>query len=355
MTFPGAPLPAAGLLREVALGDVAGLAADAQHNHLGLPSGVVFRFESGPPAHVFITDPSGGLAPGDTYLFTVESLLNRWLASGLPVTPLIADFLQALGRLAAATAVTVIGLLPLAWDVPQKAGPVTTPAPTPTRIKRPRLPPGPPHIRLTWRGIFAQNDAAVEEWDWSLKTSQPATPLDGPTLVARAQSMSDLWVATIADTQTTPIVLTEVIYAVTDGAGKVQRFPDGAYVQGKLSVNHKGANQAQGHMPLQTALTVSLMSHRPGATGRGRFFLPLQVPGEIADDFRVTQAFTNLVATRAAALVSGVNALGNPCVINSSKGYNSTVTGVRVGRAPDTMRSRREKVAETYILGPALT
>lgn len=355
MTSPSSSLPPAGLLRDVALGDVAGLATNSAHNHLGLPAGVVLRFELGPPPHVFITDPSGSLTVGDTYLFTVDSLVARATNLGQFISPVIADFLQALGRVAAASAVSVIGLLPLAWDVPQKAGTVTTPAPTPTRTKRPRLPPGPPHVRLTWRGIFALNDAAVETWDWSLKTTQPASPLDGPALVARAQTMSDIWVATVADTQTAPIVLTECIYAVVGADGKVQRFPDGAFVQGKVEVSHKGANTAQGHMPLQTALVVSLGSARPGATGRGRFFLPLQDPAQIADDFRVTDAFTRLVASRASALVSQVNAMGSRVVVNSSKGYASPVVNVRVGRAPDTMRSRREKVAESYIFGPALT
>lgn len=355
MTLPGAPLPPAGLLRDVAAGDVVGLAADSAHNHLGLPSGVALRFEPGPPPHVFISDPSGSLTPGDTYLFTAESLLARFIGAGLPVTPLLADFLQALGRLAAASAITLIGLVPLAWDVPQKAGPVTTPAPTTTTPKRPRLPPGPPHVRLTWRGAFVNGASTVEEWDFSLKTTQPTAPLDGPALLARATSMADIWTATVAHNMQAQIVLTECIYAVTDGAGKVQRFPDGAYVQGKVAVRAPGSSNVGSFMPLQTALCVSLGSARPGASGRGRFFLPWQDNTVIGTDFRIDANTTTVVATRAADLVSQVNHLGQPVIINSSKGTNSVVNSVKVGRVLDTMRSRREKVPESYVMGPALT
>ena len=355
MTFPGAPLPPAGLLREVALGDVAGLAADTAHNHLGLPAGVTFRFETGPPAHVFISDPSGALAPGDTYLFTVDILLARWAGSGIPATPLLADFLQALGRLAAASAVTVIGLLPLAWDVPQKVGPVTTPGPTTPRPKRPRLPPGPPHVRLTWRGAFMNVEAIVEEWDWSLKTTQPATPLDGPALVARATAMSQIWAATVGKNQQHQIRLTQCIYAVTGGDGKVQRFPDGAYVQGKVDVNIPGLNTAASILPLQTALVISLSSARPGATGRGRFFLPWQNSAALGLDFRMQANEIESVSANASALISQVNALGNPVVVNSSKGSNSVVVAARIGRVLDTMRSRREKVPEGYVQCPPFT
>lgn len=344
----------AGLLREVALGDVAGLATNGAHNHLGLPDVLAFRFETGPPPHVFITDPSQTLTPGDTYLFTLDQLIARATNLGMFLSPLVADFLQALGRTAAASAVSVIGLLPLAVDIPQKVGPVTVPAPTIPRPKRPRLPPGPPHIRLTWRGHFMNGDAPVEEWDYSLKTTQPATPLDAATLLARAQKMVDIWVHTIALSQEAQVRLYECIYAVTDGAGKVQRFPDGSYVQGKTATNLQGQSSLPTLMPLQTALCISLGSGRPGATGRGRFFLPWQNHAVIGPDFRLTiQAVTD-VANNASAFVNQVNAMGERCVVNSSKGYNSTVTSVKIGRVLDTMRSRREKVPEAYFQAPPI-
>lgn len=197
-------------------------------------------------------------------------------------------------------------------------------------------------------------EAPVEEWDWSLKTTQPATPLDGAALLAHATAMVSIWNQTVANVQSKYTRLTECIYAVTDGTGKVQRFPDGSYVQGKVTVADPGRSAVDAVMPLQTALCVSLSSARPGATGRGRFFLPWQNYAAVGPDFRLTQAAATEVAQDASALINQVNALGQPCVINSSKGTNSVVNRVRVGLVLDTMRSRREKVPEGYIIGPAI-
>jgi hypothetical protein len=45
---------------------------------------------------------------------------------------------------------------------------------------------------------------------------------------------------------------------------------------------------------------------------------------------------------------NGIDVTGQRVVVVSSKGYNSEVTGVRVGRVLDTMRSRRRSLPETY-------
>ncbi len=354
LTVPLPPGPLIGGLRNVALGDVAGLVGDPSHNRLGIPAQVVIDYPQGRFPAPRLLDPSGELRPGDTYVFPLEEMLSR--SAGIPgfSTSVVSDFLTLIGKAAAAGAVAAVGLFPLAWDVPQKAGSVTTPTPTPTRIKRPRLPPGPPHIRLSWRGTFVNAGAIVEEWDWSLKTTQPTAPLDPPTLLSRAHSMVDIWAATMGLHQQSQIVLTECIYAVTGADGKVQHFPDGSYVQGKAEVQVAGLNTAGSIMPLQTALVISLMTARPGASGRGRFFLPWQSAGSLGLDFRLNLSEMQPLAADATALINKVNALGSPVVINSSKGLNTPVTGVRIGRALDTMRSRREKVSESYVFGPAL-
>lgn len=352
MTSPTPASTPPGFLRGVQLGDVAGLLNDASHNHLGIPAGVAIDYPSDGIPHPRLQDPQGTLRAGDTYLFPLEELLSR--AVDLPGGALgvVADFLQALGRTAAAGAVSAIGLMPLAWDVPQRAGPVTTPAPTPTRVKRPRLPPGPAHVRLTFSGIFGALTGIVEQWDWSVKTALPTTELDGPALVARADAMRSAYALRIAGAMMPHVILTECRYAMTGADGKVLRFPDGAYRQGINRVPLEGGSRNEGHMPLQSALVVSLGSSRPGATGRGRFYLPLQDPGLIQADYRVTAGYVTPLLNQVAAFVGLINAIGSPMVVNSSKGYNSNVTTVRIGLAPDTMRSRRESVAESYLVAP---
>ena len=352
MTAPGPVGTPPGFLRGVLLGDVVGLAADGAHNHLGIPDGVTIDFPSDGIPHPRLRDLQGVLNPGDTYLFTTEQLLAR--AVGIPtgLAGATADFLQALGRTAAAGAVSLIGLLPLAWDVPQKAGPVTTPAPTPTRTKRPRLPPGPPHVRVTFRGIFGSLTNIVEQWDFSVKTAMPAGALDGPALVSRATAAKAAYAGSIAQQMMKHVVLTETRYALTGADGKVLHFADGAFQQGIDHTSIEGAVQDGGHMPLQSALVVSLGTARPGATGRGRFYLPLQNPAMIDAGYRVQSNYATLVLAAAVSLLHDINAIGSPVVINSSKGYNSTVTTLRVGLAPDTMRSRRESLAESYLASP---
>lgn len=103
----------------------------------------------------------------------------------------------------------------------------------------------------------------------------------------------------------------------------------------------------------QAALAISLTTARRGATGRGRFYIPMPV-FHLDTGLRIPEAGSDAVATRAAALISALN--NNPgvdltnlnVVVASTKGYNSLVTGVRVGRVIDTIQSRRTSIGEYY-------
>jgi len=44
----------------------------------------------------------------------------------------------------------------------------------------------------------------------------------------------------------------------------------------------------------------------------------------------------------------GIDVSGLQVVVASTKGFNTPVTGVRVGRVVDTMRSRRRQLPETF-------
>jgi hypothetical protein len=111
--------------------------------------------------------------------------------------------------------------------------------------------------------------------------------------------------------------------------------------------------------PAQTSLAVSLNTARRGATGRGRFYLPLP-GGAVGDDGLYTDVYRDNVAASVKQWLDDLNnepnvdVLGLRVIVASSKGYNTDVTGVRVGRVPDTMRSRRRSLNETYELPLAL-
>jgi hypothetical protein len=60
----------------------------------------------------------------------------------------------------------------------------------------------------------------------------------------------------------------------------------------------------------------------------------------------VRDAFATLVANLNNA--AGLDANVSKVTIASSKGFNTDVTGIRVGRALDTIRSRRTSLDEKY-------
>jgi hypothetical protein len=146
-------------------------------------------------------------------------------------------------------------------------------------------------------------------------------------------------------------VLEEVKFANIGADGKyttdpyIKNVPDtpGGYpVQSEISFMYP-----------QNCLAISLSTDRRGPTGKGRFFVPMVMAGTDTD-CRITQTLTTQYATRAQAFLNAVNNLPGldtrdyAVVVASTKGYVSRVTGVRVGRVVDTMRSRRTSIPEDY-------
>lgn len=105
----------------------------------------------------------------------------------------------------------------------------------------------------------------------------------------------------------------------------------------------------------QSALAVSFNTLRRGASGRGRFFLPMPVlAADNANGFRVSVADAESVRGAVAGLLGNVNNapgfdLTAPTVhVVSTKGFSTQVEGVRVGRIIDTIRTRRRQLGESY-------
>lgn len=328
--FPGA-------LHDVSEDDIVALLTGRNGYHFGLPDAVKVDFPADHRPYPRLTDSSGGLVVGDTYFTTAGTVITRSLGVPGYLPTLVGDLLDKLGRLAASRAVSVIGVLPLAWTVPP---PRSAPMPQPA------------HVRCTWSGVFGTAAAPVEIWSFSLKTAAPPAGLDGPALVVRATALKQAYQDYLTPQFPPYVVLTQALYAVTGPDGKVLRFPDGAYQQGKVPADIVGAASGGQALPLQTALVVSFNTARPGATGKGRAFLPWQQATSIKGDFRIDANTAGDVASQWAQLVKVLNALGPACSVVSSKGYATPITSVRVGRVPDTMRSRRSKLIEGYVQAP---
>lgn len=221
-------------------------------------------------------------------------------------------------------------------------------APAPVVVVRP---PKPAHIRMSWSGVFGTQAGAIEEWSFGLNLPSEPT-VDAFTdlqIDALANGMDTIYRQFLNPQMPSDVVKTECRFAAVNGLGRVKLRADGSYVQGINTAPATGVQPAVG-IPLQTALCVSLITARPGPTGKGRFFLPW--PGLLLDPATKTlgESQATVMLDRCRDFIVGANGLtpGDVSVV-STKGYVSTVIGLRVGRVPDTMRSRRERVPEGYV------
>lgn len=109
-------------------------------------------------------------------------------------------------------------------------------------------------------------------------------------------------------------------------------------------------------MPDQIATVVSWRSDTPGARGRGRVYLPL-LGLSIQGDGRLASADTDALATRTLTFLNLVNAKAVPrssdgmaLVIASGQSASGPAlyraVRIGVGRVPDVMRSRRNRLVE---------
>jgi hypothetical protein len=135
--------------------------------------------------------------------------------------------------------------------------------------------------------------------------------------------------------------------------------PDGRYVQ-PYTVEYEYPTPVAGGSsakpPAQNALAVSTTTgFSRGRAHQGRWYLP--IPGAVlADDGRIDPTATSYILQSSRAFVTQLNAALSPWVAsvvsNVGPGEQRTITGLKVGRVMDTIRSRREKFDEDYVIGP---
>lgn len=208
----------------------------------------------------------------------------------------------------------------------------------------------PAHTRITFKGHFGTATAVNEEWSFSLlKGETEWATEDGRKAVA--DTCKTAWQTNLGPLHANFVVLDSVRVAEIDGLGRVKRNADGSYRQSdSTGAAILGSGATSVTYPYQTAVCVSLVTARAGATGKGRFFLPQTIHQVATTDARLTSANASAIATAAKAFVNAVQtAAGSNILVVSSKGYASNVTAVKVGRALDTMRSRRENLPEEYV------
>ena len=216
----------------------------------------------------------------------------------------------------------------------------------------------PAHTRITFSGVFGSTTQPIEIWAFNL-SARPVLGTQPPGNAQMAADVAAAYTTHLKPLYDTDVTLTRVRIASLGPEGLVSKDGNGAYNQVDHNTAVSGANGAvaANRKPLQTALVVSLTTGRAGPTGKGRFFLPWPSPQLLDTEYRIsaTQAATN--AASAKAFLNAVStAVGAPLVVASGGSVKpgglgpalTNVTGVRVGRVPDTMRSRRSALLEGY-------
>lgn len=130
---------------------------------------------------------------------------------------------------------------------------------------------------------------------------------------------------------------------------------DGRYVNNE-TIEHVLASPLPGNSSNNPAPQVALCvsTSTPNARGRahaGRWYLPM--PGmQLGGDGRITTTQADAVLNASVTFVNALNvAMGDwqaSVVSNIGAGASNVITGLRVGRVYDTMRSRRGKFIEEY-------
>lgn len=214
-----------------------------------------------------------------------------------------------------------------------------------------------PHIRMTASGHFGGASANYEQFSFSLALE--GSSLGGFDSDGALQLMADtrMDVATFFNG---PIRFPA--NAVLDEVKFASIGPDGAYTDDAVIIPAvtPGSGSDAPQFPSQVALAISLQTERRGASGRGRFYVPapqvaiMSTTGTMAvpDQERCVGAAEGLLNAINNAPNLDINGPRFQVVVASSKGFNSPVTRVRVGKALDTIRSRRRSLEEAYLSVP---
>ncbi len=210
-----------------------------------------------------------------------------------------------------------------------------------------------PHYRVTALGRLGDSP---ERFSYSVNMAKgDASPL--PFLNPNDDVYADI-AAEVKAFHGSPAMLISG-YAVLEEVKIAHIGADGRYVTDAVIVDV--ADQAGGvpsspgvdFVAPQVALAVSLGTDRRGASGRGRFYLPMPTT-PMGSQFVIPDVARDAAQARLATFVEslgnqpGFDVLDLRVVVASTKGFNTSVTSVRVGRVLDTVRSRRRSILEDY-------
>lgn len=210
-----------------------------------------------------------------------------------------------------------------------------------------------PHIRVSCIGRLGNPEADRFTFSVNMDSSNP--PLGISWLednTVEAADLADDCVAFFGRANT------RISQAATLDTVKIAHIGvTGAYVGDPviIAVNQTGSIVQTGATLPQNALAVTLNTGRRGPSGRGRFFIPMpEVSVDSTDGFHINMPQAELIASSAEQFIEalnnhpGIDSGNMHVVVASTKGFNTGVSSIRVGRVVDTIRSRRNKLTEAY-------
>lgn len=213
-------------------------------------------------------------------------------------------------------------------------------------------------LRLSFRGRLGAAGAEADEWVCGLSSIAPLEGMPDTKfeLGAIADSIKPSVETFIAGSCSSQAVLDAVRVSAVGTDGKELRDANGAYLHADSLSVQRGS--LTGYKPFQVAWVVSTVTEFAGATGRGRFYVP--VPGvAVQTNGKPVAANVAAMADRAKALLDAINALHAGFTLTlavASKGSAvqgippgfRRITGLRVGDMFDTQTRRRNDEDEAY-------
>lgn len=213
-----------------------------------------------------------------------------------------------------------------------------------------------PHMRMTALGRLG---ASGERFSYGLALTRSETPGWVPPLaeVSFQEVCEDLAADVVAFHSSAAVNLSG--HAILEGVKFAAIGADGRYTSDPFLVDVADTGGAAPFSGItdailpQSALAISLNTARRGSSGRGRFYLPMPVVA-VGGDMVVPEVIRDNMAAAAQTFLNnvyntpGIDVTDLTPVVASTKGFLSAVTGVRVGRVIDTIRSRRRSIDEGY-------
>lgn len=333
--------------------DVVKALGDIGSHHWGMPEvGLVPYDDEGLDLlpRFTATEP---LKEGDVYVDNINTLLARLFSTIAEQEEALARYKRLLGLARVARAISLLGYLPVKVRIPRLGGAMTYS----------------PHGRLIFKGhygpaagseldlfTFSMNYDVVGADEGLMPETLPQARLDA--ILARWKTF---WVGGTGTLDwghfTAETWLDEVSYSKIGPNGKTVN----GQVQRAYSTPVKGgavAGTQSTLKPFQVATVVTLDALGPRGGRFGRFYLP-HLASKVVQGVYVNDqpAFAAAVVACLADVNDEMNtATEQTCelVVASARGEgeNRPVRQVRVGNVPDTMRTRRNGLSETYQVVP---